>query len=155
MPKIDFNNVSDAQDFSPLPPARYLCRVDRVEEARSQAGHEMWNLTLKVENHEKSSGRLIFDRLVFCNEAMSRVKLACSRMGLPTSGVVDLKPSDLKGRLVLVDTTVEEYTDREGRSKRRNAVPFAGYHRVEAGTEQASSSPPAANDVFSEANLPF
>ena len=52
MPKIDFNNVDDIQDFSPLPEDKYLCRVAEVEEATTQYGDEMWKLRFVVEQFQ-------------------------------------------------------------------------------------------------------
>ena len=147
MPKVDFSNVEDAQDFSPLPEGKYLCQLNDIEEASTQYNDEMWKLRLEVIDGEHA-GRMLFDNLVFSKAAMKRVKLICSRLGLDVSGEVDLTPELLKGRKCYVSAVTEEYQDEEGRTKRRNVVPFAGYERIsEAGGE--------SSDDESEENLPF
>jgi hypothetical protein len=130
MPKIDFNTVDDVQDFSPIPNGKYLCRVAEVEEAATQHGDEMWKLRFVVESGPHR-GRCIFDNLVFSDAALKRVKLICSRLGLDVSRELDLTPSLIKGRTCYVTVETEEYEDHEGRTKRRNVVPFAGYDRVD------------------------
>ncbi len=156
MPRIDFNNVDDVQDFSPLPDGKYLCRVAEVEEAATQYGDEMWKLRFVVDSGPHR-GRYIFDNMVFSDAAMKRVKLICSRLGLDISRELDLTPALIKGRSCYVTVETEEYEDQEGNTKRRNVVPFAGYERAD-GTP-AAAAPPAAKaagaEDDSEEDLPF
>ena len=37
MPEVDFSQVDDVGDFSPLPDGKYLCRLDDVEETTTHA----------------------------------------------------------------------------------------------------------------------
>jgi hypothetical protein len=158
MPRIDFNNVDDVQDFSPLPEGKYFCRLAEVEEASTQYGDEMWKLRFAVAAG-KYQGRYIFDNMVFSDAALKRVKLICSRLGLNVSGQLDLKPSLIKGRTCNVTVEVEEYEDNEGKTKKRNVVPFAGYERA----EESSADPSAETadedggsvEDSDESSLPF
>ncbi|MBI2192060.1 MAG: DUF669 domain-containing protein [Planctomycetes bacterium] len=156
MPRIDFNNVDDVQDFSPLPDGKYLCRVAEVEEAATQYGDEMWKLRFVVESGPHR-GRYIFDNMVFSDAAMKRVKLICSRLGLDISRELDLTPALIKGRSCYVAVETEEYEDQEGNAKKRNVVPFAGYERADGAP--AATTPPAAKasgaEDDSEEDLPF
>jgi len=157
MPRIDFNNVDDVQDFSPLPDGKYLCRVAEVEEAATQYGDEMWKLRFVVESGPHR-GRYIFDNMVFSDAAMKRVKLICSRLGLNVSGELDLTPAVIKGRSCYVTVETEEYEDQEGNSKKRNVVPFAGYERADGAP--AATTPPVGKagggaEDDSEEDLPF
>ena len=149
MPKIDFANVDDVQDFSPLPDGEYLCRLAEIEEASTHAGDEMWKLKFEVADGEYA-GRYIFDNMVFSEAALKRVKLICSRLGIDVSGEVELTPSMLEGATCIIRTEIEEYEDNEGRTKRRNVVPFAGYERAD---NAVSASAPASD--LSEEKLPF
>lgn len=156
MPRIDFNNVDDVQDFSPLPEGKYLCRLAEVEEAATQYGDDMWKLRFVVESGPHR-GRYIFDNMVFSEAALKRVKLICSRLGLDVSGEIDLTPSLIKGRTCYVTVDIEEYEDQEGNLKKRNVVPFAGYERAD---QTAPSTPPTkaaqgAQEDDSEEDLPF
>ena len=150
MPKIDFDNVDDVQDFSPLPAGKYLCRLAEVEEAATQYGDEMWKLRFLVADG-KHSGRYIFDNMVFSDAALKRAKLICSRLGIDVSGEVDLTPSLLKDRSCYVTVDTEEYEDDEGNRKVRNIVPFAGYDRADAAPVGAAAS----KEDDDEDDLPF
>lgn len=149
MPKVDFSKVDDVQDFSPLPDGKYLCQVSEIEEATTQYDDEMWKLKFEVVEGEHK-GRFIFDNLVFSEAALKRAKLICSRLGLDVSGEVELTPSMLKGRRCYLSVLTEEYEDSEGKTKKRNVVPFAGYEKVKGNTEASQSS-----DDDSEENMPF
>ena len=149
MPKIDFSNIDDVQDFTPLPDGEYLCRLAEIEEASTYNGDEMWKLKFEVINGEYT-GRYIFDNMVFSEAALKRVKLICSRLGIDVSGEVDLTPSMLEGATCFITTEIEEYEDNEGKIKPRNVVPFAGYERADA-----VSSESAGDSGLSEEKLPF
>lgn len=155
MPRIDFNNVDDVQDFSPLPDGKYLCRVAEVQVSATQYGDEMWKLRFVVEQGPHR-GRFLFDNLVFSNAAMKRVKLICSRLGLDVSRELDLTPALIEGRSCSVTVETEDYEDTEGHPRRRNVVPFAGYERA----DPAAATPAAGNaggggEDDSEDDLPF
>jgi len=144
MPKVDFSKVDDVQDFTPLPEAKYLCRLSEIEEATTQYGDELWKLRFEVIEGEHA-GRYIFDNMVFSQAAMKRVKLICSRLGLDVTGELDLTPETLIGRTAWVDAQIEEYEDSQGKKKRRNVVPFAGYEHADKAP--ASAAAPARANV--------
>lgn len=129
MPKIDFSNVSDITDFSPVPEGQYLCKLVDIEKDLTRSGDEMWKLRWQVEGGEHD-GRLLFDNLVFTSKAMSKAKLVCTCCGLDVSGELDLDPSMIRDKQVLVDTFHEEYEDDKGQKKTRNCIPFDGYDKV-------------------------
>ena len=151
MPRIDFKQVDDVQDFAPLPAGTYLCRVVDVEKATTQYGDEMWKLRWVVEAGPQR-GRYIFDNMVFSNAAMKRVKLICSRLGLDVSGTLELTPALIKGRTCHVTAETEEFEDHEGMTKRRNVVPFAGYESAEGA---ASPNDGATSNAKDDDDLPF
>jgi len=129
MPKVDFSKVDDVQDFVQLPDGKYLCQVNEIEEATTQYADEMWKIRFEV-IEGKYAGRFIFDNMVFSEAAMKRVKFICSRLGLKVSGELDLTPGLLEGRKCYVSVLSEKYKNSEGKIKKRNVVPFAGYEEV-------------------------
>ncbi len=146
MPKVDFSKIDDVQDFSPLPPGKYPCRLVEVEEAKTQYDDEMWKLRFQVASGPHA-GRFIFDNLVFSEAAIKRAKLICSRLGLDVSGELELTPEMLKGRACQVTVDVQDYEDQEGKTKKRNVVPFAGYERS-GQTDEVGDPQPEESEVF-------
>ena len=141
MPRIDFSNVDDVQDYSPLPAGRYLVTLTEVEEATTKYGDEMWKLRFVVDEGQ-CKGRYIFDNLVLSKAAQKRVKFICSRLGFDVSGVLDLTPDLIKGSRCFVSVEVEEYTDQEGETRNRNRVPFAGYEQFDDANQDDDSHSP-------------
>lgn len=149
---INFKGVPDPADYSVLPVGTYNCRVSNVEESATNNGDIMWNFTFEVVDGEHI-GRRIFDRLVFSAKAMSRVKLICKRFGLNVDGEIDLVPSMFLDKYIRLDLEIEEYLDKERKTKQRNSVPFSGYHEpngVESGPASSPSQPSQTVD-----DLPF
>ena len=138
MPKLDFSQIDDVQDFSPIPPGKYLCKLVDVEESKTQNDDEMWNVRFEVIEGEQK-GRAVFDRLVFSQAAIKRVKLICSRLGLDVSGPLNLTPETVKGRTCFLTVQIEEYLDEEENPKKRNVVPFAGYEKADKAAASAAA----------------
>ncbi len=131
MPQVNWDEVSSGGgDYTPLIDGDYVCKANKVEEKTTQKGDEMWSVEWEV-CEGPNSGRKIFDNMVFSEAAMSRVKLICSRLGLPTEGTVNLKPENIAGRKVKITTYVEDYVNSKGETKAQNKVPFDGYTAVE------------------------
>lgn len=155
MPRINFQNVEDAEDYSPLPDGVYLCRLANIaDNNQTKAGDEMWDLKFVVERGEYR-GRHIFDRISFGLKALSRVKLLCSRLGIDVTQSVDVTPGLLLARKVYVTVETETYIDRDGTEKPRNNVPFAGYAPHENGSGAASPVAPAGGADDDDDDLPF
>jgi hypothetical protein len=136
MPKVDFDKYDEAGDFTPIPDGRYPAELDRIQDDRTTgAGDEMWGLRFVI-LQAPHQGRFVFDNLVFSEGAMGRVKLICSRLGVNVTGEVDLTPKLLLNRRCIIEVYTEEYevTDEETgetKTKRRNAIPFAGFEKYE------------------------
>jgi hypothetical protein len=129
MPVINFDEVPDTDDFSPVPAGKYLCTISKIEESFTQSGDTKWRVGLQIISGEYI-GRFIFNNWAFSEKGLKRMKLICSRMGMPITGTVDLIPSMFLDKNIVVETTIEDYWDEEKKkTKQRNDVPFAGYHK--------------------------
>jgi hypothetical protein len=129
--EVDFSGVEDATDFTPLPEGTYPCRIDTVEETRTNRGDRMLKVRLVVVSGP-NRGRYIFDNLVFSEKAMKRAKLVLSRLGIDVTSKVMLSSELLIGKACRVRVEVEDYVDSDGKERSRNRVVFAGYERAEA-----------------------
>lgn len=147
MPVIDFSDVPDNGDYSPLPDGWYECRLENVVPREGKNG-EFYSLEFVVEKG-KLAGRKIFDSMHFTENALGRVKLICARLGMDVTGRVEISPQKLEGRRVMVQVAgTEEYINKEGLRRERNIVPFAGYRELEDSAKPAESTQ-------DDSNLPF
>ena len=126
MPKIDFSDVGDVADFTPIPDGEYTCVLVDIEEDMTSKGFDMWKLRWRVEDGDYA-GRLLFDNMVFSPKAMPRVKLVCDCCGVDVDGEVNLEPSMLLDKRAGVATYQDEYPDDKGQQKVRNNIRYDGY----------------------------
>ena len=132
MVMVNLEGVEEAQDFSPIPDGRYKARLTEIAIDRTKTGDEMWNLTWTVLEGEQE-GKKIFDRIVFSHKALPRVKMICSRMGIPNEGTVELLPQQFDGKDLYVTTKQEKYFSEKHGEQIQSKVPFAGYESIEDG----------------------
>lgn len=131
MPRVNWDDTPDATDFNPLPDGWYECQVNNCIEKQSRNGI-FFSIELVV-TAGVHAGRKMFDTVHFSSKgAMKRTKLVCSRLGIDTHGVRDIEPADLIGKTALVQCAgTEKYVDKNGNSREKNIVPFAGYRAVD------------------------
>jgi len=134
MRTVDFSRVKDADEYTPVPEGRYPVEVEDVEEDVNKNGDDLLKLRLRVIDGEHA-GAAIFDRLFFTERALPRVKLVLKALGIEPTGSIEVTPELLRGRKCIVDVIIESYTKSDGSEGRSNAVPFAGYHKVDEGSE--------------------
>lgn len=142
---INWSEVEDVEDFSPVAPGRYAVQVVSVDDTRTlPAGEEIWELKLVTTKGERA-GHQIRDSLFFTQKGLKRAKLVLSRLGVNLAKKT-IKPSDLNGCTGVVDVLVEPYEARDGSTKMKNVVTYAGYYSAGSATGPAAAalSPPAS-----------
>jgi len=123
--KINFDEVeTGGGGFAPIPDGNYLVKIESIHSGRqTRAGDEMWGLELVVTDGDYQ-GRKIFDNLVFSQKALWRVKMTCSRFGVPLTGeveIADIIPR-LQGRKAWADVFSEEYNGKTNNRVRDYSV---------------------------------
>lgn len=124
MPAIDFSGIDDVGE--PIPEGKYRLRLTDVEESATQYGDEMWRLAHTVVEG-KYEGRQVRDNLIFSAKAYPRAKLICSRLGVDTSGMVELTPAMLLDRAFVGTVVIKDYHDADGNERKVNGLAFDGY----------------------------
>ncbi len=140
-PEVNWDEVETRGDFTPIPEGTYRVSVIEINEDTTGKGDEMWKTRLEVQDGPHK-GRLIFDNIVFSVNAIKRAKLIFSRLGVKTEGKMNLTPDMILDKECFVDVVIDDYTDDDGNTKKKNSVLFAGYHSLTEGgsTPQASGS---------------
>lgn len=151
---FDPTEVVEAQGFAPAPAGKYLARIiDVTTDGQTQDGYSRWGLRFEFAAQVRPDGVVTtrddakgwaghgcWDNLVFSDKAAGRVKLVLGRLGLDMSRKLDLTSQMILGRWAILEVGVEEYT-HEGKSRRKNAVAFAGYEGAPVGVvEQLMAS---------------
>lgn len=144
MPEVPFGEVSDTENFSPIPEGKYLCKIADVKEETTKNGNDVWKITLEVSEGE-FKGRKIFDNLIFTEKAFGRVKKLYSAIGgYDLAQARNCETSDILDQVVLVETCIDSYKDNNGNDRQTNKVTFAGY--------ESATDP---NDLIGDNEVPF
>ncbi len=128
---LDFETTKKVSDFVSVPAGTYLCRVGQVRPGTTRNGDERWSISLVIAEGQFAGKQAAWDNLVFSPRGLARVRLVFEAFGLPSSGRVDVMPSDLEGCTAFVEVRPAEYAAAGGPVIRRNEVPYAGYRAVE------------------------
>lgn len=120
MPRLDWKDVPDPDAYALVPADEYACRVHACT-SDGLNEKEIWTVVWEItEGH--LIGQRFIDRMYFSERAVSRVKLLCSRLKIPTEGAVNLLARHLINRECFVDVRVEEF-----RGEDQNKVSYAGF----------------------------
>lgn len=111
------------KDFKALPRAKYLARLEKIEEDETKNEDALWILQWGIAKGEHK-GRKVFDNLVFKDSVLDRVLSLCKALNVevPEDEDFDLEPDMLKGKLCYIKVKKSKY---EGESK--NEIPYSGY----------------------------
>ena len=137
MKEYDWSKVEESGGYTPIPAGEYIMRVTDVKQQKKDGtayatrdGSPMWRMELTVIEGD-CEGRKVFDNLIFSKEALGRVKLVCSRLGIDMERKFALTPQDIVGRAAKVTVIVKERKNQNGEMISDNEVTFAGYEKLE------------------------
>lgn len=149
MPEVDFTGVPDAEDgnFEPMPPGKYHAQVESVESKNDKNGNEYFNVKFKIIEGE-FEGRFVWDGVFFSEKSLGRLKLIASRLlGIKPLDKIMITTEMFKDKTCWLELIQEDYTDKSGKTKRKNSVPFGGYLSDKDDDDQTAES--------SDDDLPF
>jgi len=133
--ELDFDATEEVSDYVSVPAGTYICEISEIRAGVTRAGDPRWSLRLMVAEGEFLGRQAAWDSLVFSTRGRARARKIFGALGLPNSGVVDVTPRDLEGKRALVEVRPAEFTNAEGRTIRRNEVPYEGYRPVPEGDD--------------------
>ena len=133
MPRVNFTNVEEAQDYPLIPDGDQLFKVIRIDtldatgDTRlSRAGDEQWGVQLEAVDGDHA-GRYVWDNWTWGAGSMAgRMKLICKAFGFATDDEVDYQPAMFQDRYVIGTVITEVY-----KNKPSNKIAFAGYALAE------------------------
>ena len=140
MPRLDYSDTPDTQEFTPLPAGEYLVAVDNIDERTTKSGDEMWNVRYKVVEGDHT-GRFVFDNIVFSEPAKGRCKLIFKRLGFNVERPFTVEPDALYGKSVYITVEDNEYVTNSGIHRKNNKVPFDGYRSADQETKPELDMP--------------
>ena len=124
MVRVQWDSINDAV----LPVGQYKFQIVDAEVKITKNNDEMWALKLEVSEGERI-GVKVYDNVTFNKVGLSRVKMLYKCIGYETEGIeeVELETDQIIGKEVIANVDTEKYTDKNGKEKRKNIIPFDGF----------------------------
>ena len=151
--QIDLDDDAGMTDYVTVPSGTYLCEIDDVRLGTTRAGDARWGIRLVVAEGEFVGRQAAWDGLVFSTRGRARVRRVLAALGLPSQGIVDIEPDQLRGRRALVEVRPSEFEHPSGAVIRRNEVPYDGYRPVQDATNNEDRPPKGAGDDPAETEI--
>ncbi len=137
--RIDMSEVQDERNYASIPEGVYQLRVGAVRPALARDGSPRWSLKLEVAEGEYAGRVACFDALTWSERGTVRVKLVLAALGFDVSGMVEVEPEDLVGKVAPAQVITERWVDPQGEMEVRNTIPFRGWGAQET---VAAGEPP-------------
>lgn len=149
--KLDYSNVS-TEEFTPLEPGIYKARITEAKPQPTKEGNPM--IKLLVEVYEDANGdslpkpRKVFDNMVLTEKALFRVAILAEALDIARLDSDSFEAvEDYCGEIVsaakdgvFVRLTLEDYTARDGSTRKANRVGRYLKHSEASESEGASPS---------------
>ena len=131
MPKVQFQNVDDTQQFALIPEGDYVAEIVKVEETKTKKEDDMWKVQFKIIDGEHK-GSSVFTFFVFNEGGYGNIKkLYKSIGGFDMAKTHNCVPADIEGEKVIITVAISEYTKSDGSKAKRNSIPYGGFKSIE------------------------
>lgn len=127
--KFEADGNEGAGQFTPVPEGDYVLGVSEVELKKTSTGKPMLKLTLTIDEGP-FIGRKVWTNIVFNPKGEAGHGLtvqALKAFGFEYDGSLEIDTDDWKNRTCRARLEIESYEDKEGRDKKKNVIPTAGF----------------------------
>lgn len=136
MPKVNFKDVDETQQFKVIPEGDYVAEIAKVEETKSQKGDDMWKVQFKVIEGDQK-GATVNTFMVFNVGGYGNIKKLYKEIGgFDLAKSHNCVPSDIEGEKVIITVQIGEYTNKEGVKVKNNSIPFGGFKSIDTDSDE-------------------
>ena len=130
MPKVNFKNVDETQQFKVIPEGDYVAEIVKVEELKTKNDDDMWKVQFKVIEGEHA-GTSVTTFLVFNEGGYGNIKKLYKEIGgFDLAKSHNCIPSDIEGEKLIITVAIGEYTNKEGNKVKNNSIPYGGFKSI-------------------------
>lgn len=138
MPKVNFKNVDETQQFKVIPEGEYVAEIVKVEETTTSKGDDMWKVQFKIIEGEYV-GSNIFSYFVFNDGGYGNIKKLYKEIGgFDLAKTHNCVPADVEGEKVIITVNIGEYTNKEGVKVKNNSIPYGGFKSIDNDADEWS-----------------
>ena len=123
MPRVNFKEVDEEQQFTIIPEGEYVAEIKKVEETKTKKDDDMWKVQFKIIDGD--------------HKGTSIKKLYKAIGGFDLAKTHNCVPSDIEGEKVIITVAISEYTNKDGQKVKGNSIPYGGFKSIADGDEWA------------------
>ena len=137
MPRVNFKEVDEEQQFTIIPEGEYVAEIKKVEETKTKKDDDMWKVQFQILDGD-FKGNNVTSFFVFNDGGYGNIKKLYKEIGgFDLAKTHNCVPSDIEGEKLIITVQISEYTNKNGEKVKNNSIPFGGFKSIEDGDEWA------------------
>ena len=137
MPKVNFKEVDEEQQFTIIPEGEYVAEIKKVEETKTKKDDDMWKVQFQILDGD-FKGKNVTSFFVFNDGGYGNIKKLYKAIGgFDLAKTHNCVPIDIEGEKVIITVAISEYTNKDGQKVKSNSIPYGGFKSIADGDEWA------------------
>ena len=137
MPRVNFKEVDEEQQFTIIPEGEYVAEIKKVEETKTKKDDDMWKVQFQILDGD-FKGNNVTSFFVFNDGGYGNIKKLYKEIGgFDLAKTHNCVPSDIEGEKVAITVAISEYSKKEGQKVKGNSIPYGGFKSIADGDEWA------------------
>ena len=137
MPKVNFKEVDEEQQFTIIPEGEYVAEIKKAEETKTKKDDDMWKVYFQILDGD-FKGKNVTSFFVFNDGGYGNIKKLYKAIGgFDLAKTHNCVPIDIEGEKVIITVAISEYTNKDGQKVKSNSIPYGGFKSIADGDEWA------------------
>ena len=137
MPRVNFKEVDEEQQFTIIPEGEYVAEIKKVEETKTKKDDDMWKVQFQILDGD-FKGKNVTSFFVFNDGGYGNIKKLYKAIGgFDLAKIHNCVPIDIEGEKVIITVAISEYTNKDGQKVKSNSIPYGGFKSIADGDEWA------------------
>lgn len=137
MPRVNFKEVDEEQQFTIIPEGEYVAEIKKGEETKTKKGDDMWKVQFQILDGD-FKGKNVTSFFVFNDGGYGNIKKLYKAIGgFDLAKTHNCVLIDIEGEKVIITVAISEYTNKDGQKVKVNSIPYGGFKSIADGDEWA------------------
>ena len=137
MPRVNFKEVDEEQQFTIIPEGEYVAEIKKAEETKTKKDDDMWKVYFQILDGD-FKGKNVTSFFVFNDGGYGNIKKLYKAIGgFDLAKTHNCVPCDIEGEKVIITVAISEYTNKDGQKVKGNSIPYGGFKSIADGDEWA------------------
>ncbi len=110
---LDFDGI---HPLGPIPPRKYLAKIDHIQETATKQGDPMWEIQWRITTEGEFRGRFILSCWPFSEKAAPLMRIVLQQLGFDVDNKNSWGPSELERLKAIIRVTTQVFQGVERNS---------------------------------------